>query len=153
MLFFFFFFPGCFFEINALRLDMIFLQISTNIPKQFSRLCCIRLSGLVNILRNKCKSPTLPPPTLKHVIVLYFRFKQCNIKKKINYTLLKPFDNRTVTLWRLWQLWTEMAPYLSSMTLPSFVFFNYLKYSVTYIKIKLLFIHSSYYYYTYCLIN
>lgn len=96
--FFFFFFPGCFFEINALRLDMIFLQISTNIPKQFSRLCCIRLSGLVNILRNKCKSPTLPPPTLKHVIVLYFRFKQCNIKKKINYTLLKPFDNRTVTL-------------------------------------------------------
>lgn len=30
---------------------------------------------------------------------------------------------------------------------------SYLKYSVTYIKIKLLFIHLSYYYYTHCLIN
>lgn len=35
------------------------------------------------------------------------------------------------------------------MALPSFVFFNYLKYSVTYIKIKLLLIYSSYYYYIY----
>lgn len=73
-LFFFSFLFLFLFQINALRLDMTFLEISTNIPKQFSRLCGIRLSGLVSILKNKSARPTPPTqPTLKHVIVLHVR--------------------------------------------------------------------------------
>lgn len=48
-------------KINALRLDTIFLQISTNEPRQFSGFCCVRVSVLVSILENKCT-----PPKLKH---------------------------------------------------------------------------------------
>lgn len=133
---------------------MTFLEISTNIPKQFSRLCGIRLSGLVNILKNKSASPPPPPPQpkLKHVIVLHFRSNIATLKK-INCTLLKPFDNQIVTLHNYnnfelkWHhLYIDGSPFFS-------LFFNYLKYSVTYIKIKLLLIHSSYNYYSYGLIN